>query len=160
MSGISKQCADFDPVAHKCIGTAEVRQVDHENSTGAFPPGTAQKACASPRSAPGGDKVVDKQDISTFGNDSRIAFQPGRTVFERVIFANCRDRQFPGFAQRDETGVQSHRQRSAKDEAARFDTGDGGEALAFYEPGKRIDRRCEPRPVGEQGGDIAKLDSG
>ena len=69
------------------------------------------------------DKVIDQKDRLAFFNAIDMHMQGVRTIFQFIAFAECTVGQLAGLAKRQEAGAQPDGHRTAKDKAARIDTG-------------------------------------
>src|SRR5579863_5151412 len=113
-----------DVMTRELVASAQVSQLDQE---GEGVDAGAEALEQPPRSGGGAarcEQVVDDQHVVATADGVGVDLERIGPVFERILFAKLVVRQLSGLSNRDESGADRIRDRSAEDVSARLDPDD------------------------------------
>src|SRR5690606_9064888 len=140
-------------------GTTEIGQVDDKSGVVTDSAGAAHQVHGGDSGTAGGDEIVDEENLVDVAEHIGMDLDGIDAIFEHVVLPDGLARQLTALAHGDEANPESNGNASAKDEAARLDAGDVGEAHLAMGGGNALDALTEAFRMLDQGGDVAEQDS-
>ena len=108
--------------------------------------------------AAGGEHIVEHKDMLAGRDGVGVDLDRVGAVFEVVLLGHRGAGKLARLADRNEADVKRVGHGGTEDEASSFDADDGVDSGVTPRIGERLDGRCEPVRVSEQGRDVLKDD--
>src|SRR5437660_3761044 len=135
-------------------------ELDDEPQPGDLGPEPLDQPDGGRRRAPGGEDVVDDQDLLVDGDGVAVQLEQAGAVLQLVGLGLDLPRQLPDLADGHEAGPEPVGDGGGDDEPPGLDADDLGDAETLEAADDRIDHEREALRVGQEGRDVLEDDPG